>query len=158
MVNINFISGNKRVFINTILNNRLYVSKDWDIYRWTKYFKNKPPTTRTYNGFLITLVLANNKPIGEITSHFMLYTETETLTLNLNMYLRKEHRGKGIGSKMLEHHLNCLPDEYKQYPISFNCGLSSSILVIDHFEKKYDKIRFHIPSKGETSNEESQHQ
>lgn len=153
MDNINFISGNKRIFINTILNNKLYVSKDWDIYRWTKYFKNKPPTTRKYNGLFITLVLSNNKPIGEITSHYMLYTETETLTLNLNMYLRKEHRSKGIGSKMLEHHLKHLPNEYKKCPILFNCGLNSSILVIEHFEKKYDDIRFHIPVKGDSSNE-----
>lgn len=141
-MSIYYYSGNQKILIKLALRYNLYVCKDWNLYRWLMWYKSLPPCDSRYMGSSITLVIDGTTPVGIAFTHVMYVGKDDAPVLDLNLYLKSQYREKGIGSKMLDTHINYVSKHNPNIPIMFNYGLMSNFTQIAHFKNKYKDLVF----------------
>lgn len=151
-MSIYYYSGNQKILIKLALRYNLYVSKDWNLYRWLMWYKSLPPCDSRYMGSSITLAIDGTMPIGIAFTHVMYVGKDDAPVLDLNLYLKPQYREKGIGSKMLDKHVEYIRKNDPSIPIMFNRGLQSDISKMDHFEIKYAASGYVFMPKNSITN------
>lgn len=139
---IYYYSGNQKVLFKLALRHKLYVCKDWNIYRWLKWYRSLPPRDSRYMGSNITLAMDDTTPIGIVFTHVMYVGKDDAPVLDLNLYLKSQYREKGIGSKMLDIHICHVGKHNPNIPLMFNYGLMNNFNQIVHFKNKYKELVF----------------